>query len=191
MSYENEIIKVRFDKQMLKEFSGYDTEDNGASYYKAHPRASKPPFDSIWKKSRNGLIPSINTFLNCHDRRIQNDWEQHLKKYGTYCLKRQNIPAAYFGECVILAIQFKPTKSKSDVWNIYCKPFEDAMVEYELLQEDNYTVVRVHQEFAVVDKNDPHTEIRVYPVIADYTFDQVLDYVAADIKKLENMYEEI
>ena len=29
MGYEQEIIKVRFDKQMLKEFSGYDVEDDG------------------------------------------------------------------------------------------------------------------------------------------------------------------
>lgn len=191
MGYEQEIIKVRFDKQMLKEFSGYDVDDDGESYYKAHPRAKKPPYESLWKKGRNGLIPSINSFINCHDRGIQNDWERHLKDYCTYCLKVQGIPAAYFSECVIVVIQFKPTKTKSDVNNIYTKPFIDAMVKYELLEEDNYTVVRLHQEYAVVDKNDPHSEIRIYPIIGDYTFSQVVEYVANDIKYLENMYEEI
>ena len=191
MGYEQEIIKVRFDKQMLKEFSGYDVEDDGESYYKAHPRAKKPPYDNIWKKGRNGLIPSINSFLNCHDRGLQNDWERHLKDYCTYCLKAQKIPAAYFSECIIVAIQFKPTKTKSDVNNIYTKPFIDAMVKYELLAEDNYTVVRLHQEYAVVDKQDPRTEIRIYPIIGDYTFSQVIEYVANDIKYLENMYEEV
>lgn len=187
MLYKDEIITIRFDKEMLKEFSGYDTE-NPDEYFRLHPRASKPPYEKIWMKSRNGLIPSINTFLNCNDRRVQNQWEQHLRDYCEFCMTKQKIKHDYIEECVIVAIQFKPTKTKSDVNNTYTKPFLDAMVERELLQEDNYTVVRIHKEYAVVDKEDPHSEIRIYPITEQYDMEFVLWYIQQDILALEKKY---
>ena len=90
MFYKDEVITVRFDKEMLKGFTGYDTE-NPEEYFKYHPRAKKPPMESLWKKSRNGLVPSVNTFLNCNNRVIQNSWEQHLKEYCEYCMQQQGI----------------------------------------------------------------------------------------------------
>lgn len=188
--YKDEIITIRFDKEMLKQFTGYDTE-NPDLYFKVHKRAKKPPFEAIWKKSRNGLIPSINTFLNVTDRRIQNTWEQHLSEYCEFCMQKQGIKHNYIKECIILAIQFKPTKSKSDVNNIYTKPFIDATVKRELLLEDNYTVVRLHMEYAVVDKNDPRSEIRIYPIYEEdgYTYDFVLDYIANELKELNSEYK--
>ena len=44
MGYEQEIITVRFDKQMLAEYSGYDV-DNPDEYLSAHPRAKKAQFE--------------------------------------------------------------------------------------------------------------------------------------------------
>ena len=187
MLYKDEVITIRFDREMLKGFTDYDTE-NPDKYYKTHPRAKKPPMESLWKKSRNGLIPSVNSFLNCSNRVIQNSWEQHLKEYCEYCMKRQGIKHDYIGECIIVAIQFKPTKSKSDVNNIYTKPFIDSMVERELLQEDNYTVVRIHKEYSVVDKKDPHSEIRIYPITEEHDMEFVLWYIQQDILKLEKEY---
>lgn len=187
MLYKDEVIIVRFDKEMLKEFSGYDVE-NPDAYFKLHPRATKPPYNGLWKKTRNGLIPSINTFLNCNDRRIQNDMESHLKDYCEFCMTKQGIKHDYIEECIVVAIQFKPTKSKSDVNNTYTKPFLDAMVERELLQEDNYTVVRMHKEYAVVDKADPHSEIRIYPITKEYDMEFVLWYIQQDILELEKKY---
>ena len=187
MLYKDEVIIIRFDKEMLKEFSGYDTE-NPDEYFKTHRRATKPPYEDIWKKTRSGLIPSINTFLNCNNRRIQNSWEQHLRDYCEFCMSKQGIKHDYIGECIVVAIQFKPTKAKSDVNNTYTKPFLDAMVERELLQEDNYTVVRLHKEYAVVDKADPHSEIRIYPITKEYDMEFVLWYIQQDILELEKKY---
>lgn len=188
-NYRDNIITIRFDKELLKQYSGFDTE-NPDEYFKAHPRAKKPPYEAIWKKSRNGLIPSINTFLNVTDRRTQNTWEQHLRDYCEYCMQAQGIKHDYIEECVVLAIQFKPTRSKADVSNIYCKPFEDAMVERELIKEDNYTVLRVHMEYALVDKVDPHSEIRIYPITEEYNLSQVLKIAIEDIATLEELYGE-
>ena len=185
--YKDEVIIVRFDKEMLKGFTDYDV-NNPDEYFKQHPRAKKPPMESLWKKSRNGLIPSINTFINCNNRTIQNTWEQHLKAYCEYCMTEQGIKHDYIGECIIIVIQFKPTKSKSDVNNVYTKPFVDAMVERELIQEDNYTVVRVHQEYSVVDKEDPHSELRIYPITDEYDMEYVLLQIQKDIIELEETY---
>lgn len=207
MAYIDEVIKIRLDKQSLVDFTGYDV-DNPDAYFKAHPRSKKPPFEGLWGKTRMGLIPSINKFLNVgagnpkkthskakeakktnDSRIIQNQWEQHLRDYCTHCIKSQGIPSAYLNECIILAVQFKPTKAKSDVNNIYVKPFIDSIVENEILQEDNYTVVRVHMEYAVVDKLDPHSEIIIFPIIKDeYGFDFVIEYVTYYIKELEEKY---
>ena len=103
-------------------------------------------------------------------------------------MTKQGIKHDYIEECIIVAIQFKPTKSKSDVNNTYTKPFLDAMVERELLQEDNYTVVRMHKEYAVVDKADPHSEIRIYPITKEYDMEFVLWYIQQDILELEKKY---
>ncbi len=185
--YKDDVITVRFDKEMLKGFTGYDTE-NPEEYFKEHPKASKPPMESLWKKKRLGLIPSINTFINCSSRPIQNTWEQHLKSYCEYCMEQQGIKHDFIGECVVVVVQFQPTKAKADVNNVYTKPFIDAMVERELLQEDNYQVVRIHQEYLVYDKNDPHTEIRIYPISQVYTIDFVLRHIAKEIVELEKEY---
>ena len=187
MLYKDEVITVRFDKEMLKGFTGYDTE-NPEEYFKEHPRAKKPPMESLWKKSRNGLVPSVNTFLNCNNRVIQNSWEQHLKEYCEYCMQQQGVKHDYIDQCIVVVVQFKPTKSKSDVNNVYTKPFIDAMVERELLQEDNYTVVRMHQEYSVVDKTDPHSELRIYPITKQYDMEFVLWYIQQDILTLEKKY---
>lgn len=185
--YKDEVITVRFDKEMLKGFTGYDTE-NPEEYFKKHPRAKKAPLHNLFGKKRLGMIPSINLFLCSTDRIGQGRWEKELKEYCEYCMEQQKIKHDFIEECIVVVIQFKPTKSKSDVNNVYTKPFIDAMVERELLQEDNYTVVRMHQEYSVVDKTDPHSEIRIYPITKEYVMEFVLWYIQQDILELEKKY---
>lgn len=184
-TYQKEVITIVFNEEMLKEFTGYD-KDNPQEYFKLHPKAKKPPFEALWKKSRYGMIPSINVFLNCPDRRVQNSWEQHLKEYCEYCMTKQSIKHNYIEKCFILVIQFKPTKSKSDPSNLYAKPFEDAMVERELLVDDNYQIVRLHMEYEIFDKNNPHSEIRIYPIYDEiFDFEFVLNFIIQDLCRLE------
>ena len=187
MFYKDEVITVRFDKEMLKGFTGYDTE-NPEEYFKYHPRAKKPPMESLWKKRRLGLVPSVNTFINCSSRLIQNTWEQHLKEYCEYCMKQQGIKHDYITECIVVVVQFHPNQQKPDVNNVYTKPFIDAMVERELIKEDNYTIVRMHQEYMVYDKTDPHSEIRIYPITKEHDMEFVLWYIQQEILTLEKKY---
>ena len=51
-------------------------------------------------------------------------------------MKQQGIKHDYIDQCIVVVVQFKPTKSESDVNNVYTKPFIDAMVERELLIDD-------------------------------------------------------
>ena len=46
-------------------------------------------------------------------------------------------------------------------------------------------------EYAVVDKNDPRSEIRIYPIYEEdgYTYDFVLDYIANELKELNSEYK--
>lgn len=185
--YKDEIIVVRFDEEMLKGFTGYD-KSNPKNYFQDHPRAKKPPMESLWGKTRVGLVPSINKFLDCSDRVLQSTWEKHLCDYCEYCMKRQGIKHDYIEECIIVTISYRPTRAKADVNNIYVKPFIDAMVERELLKEDNYTVVKYHAEYIVIDKEDPRTEIRIYPITKEYDFMCAITEAMNDVVELNDKY---
>lgn len=191
MSYEQEIITIRFDKKLLQGFSGYDV-DNPETYFKAHPRAKKAPFENLWGKKRTGLLPSTNKFLNCHDRRIQNEIKQHIGDYTTYCLKVQKVPAAYFNKYIVLCVQYKPDRSNSDNDNTWVKSSLDAMTKFNMWPDDNYKHMKLFQSFSVHDKNDPRTELVIFPIFEnEYEFDFVVDYVSKYIAKLERQYEVI
>lgn len=200
--YTKNIITIRLDADLLKEFSGYD-KSNPETYFQTHPRAKKAPFEALWGKTRQGLIPSINKFLNVGAsnskaqqtakntnlaRVTQNNWEDHLKKYCTYAMKKQGIKASYLDKCIVVTIQFKPTASKSDNPNIYDKPFLDAIVGHEVLIDDNYTHLQYYSAFSVVDRKDPHSEIRIYPIDDTYPFEIVMLQVTADIVELHQQY---
>ena len=52
--------------------------------------------------------------------------------------------------------------------------------------------MRFYQSFSVVDKNDPRTEIVIFPIFrGEYEFDYVIRYAAEYVAKLEKQYEEI
>ena len=189
MGYEQEIITVRFDKQMLTEYSGYDV-DNPDEYFRAHPRAKKAPFEGLWGKRRVGLLPSTNKFIDCNDRVIQNQMKQEIGNYTTYCLKAQKVPAAYLKEFIVVAINYKPDKSKSDNDNIFVKASLDAMTKYEMWSDDNWTQLKLYQAFSVYCKSDPRTEIVIFPIYrGEYEFDFVSRYVTEYICRIEKQFE--
>ena len=187
--YKDEVIVIRFDSEMLKGFTGYD-KNNPEPYFKLHPRSKKPPMDWLGK-TRNGMLPSWNRFINCPNRIIQNEWKQSLGKYTEYCIIQQNVPRAYLDKCVIITIQFKPTKAKRDNDNTFLKSSLDAMTKQEVLQDDNDNIVRFTGNHIVYDKEDPHTEIRIYPIIEGvFDFDYVLKIATHEINNLERKYSQ-
>ena len=187
--YKDEVIIIRFDSEMFKGFTGYD-KNNPEPYFKLHPRSKKPPMDWLGK-TRNGMLPSWNRFINCPNRIIQDTWKKDLNDYTRYCIQQQYIPRAYLSECIIVAVQYRPTKAKSDNDNTYVKATLDAMVKEEVIQEDNHTVVRYFGSYTVYDKQDPRTEIRIYPIIKGvYDFNDVLQIATYEINNLEKQYNQ-
>ena len=58
--------------------------------------------------------------------------------------------------------------------------------------DDNYKHMKLFQSFSVYDKNDPRTELVIFPIFeTEYEFDFVVDYVSKYIAKLERQYEVI
>lgn len=191
MGYEQEIIVVRFDKEMLKEYSGFDV-DNPDEYFKVHKRAKKPPYEGLWGKKRLGLLPSVNKFIDCNDRVIQNDMKQEIGKYTTFCLMKQKVPSAYLNEFIVLVVQHKPDKSKSDNDNTFVKASLDTMTKYEMWEDDNYTHMKLFLSYSVYDKHDAHTDIIIFPIYkGEYEIGFVLKYVMDYIAKLERKFEVI
>lgn len=186
--YKQEIIVVRFDEEMLRGFTGYD-KANPDDYFEKHPRAKHPPFENIWGKRRFGLLPSWNKFLNVNDRTIQNSMKQHMADYTTYCIKKQKIKAPFIKECIVLVVQHKPDRSHSDNDNTQVKSSLDSLVHGEVLQEDNYTVVRYFGSFSVYDKEDPHTDLIIMPITDEYPFDIVMMEATNYIVELEIKYK--
>lgn len=181
---------VVFDEQMLKEFSGFDKK-NPDEYFKHHPRSKKPPFESIWGKSRDGLAPSWNTFLNCPSRQIQATWKKHYGEYARYCFNKQRVKHPYIDKYLVLAIQFKPRATKSDNDNTMVKPILDMMVEEEVVVDDNYTNMMYFGSFSVVDRGEPRTEIRLYPIDDEYDFVVAIMALTNDVIELYDKYEEV
>ena len=186
-NYSKEIITIRFDKQMLSEFTGYSV-DNPKEYFKLHPRAKKPPFENLHGKKRLGLLPSINKFLNVNDRTQQNLMKQHLSDYTEYCLRRQGIPHAYLDKYIVLVVQYKPDQSKSDNDNTFCKSALDGCTHYEMWKDDNYTQMKLYLSYSVYDKQNPRSELVIFPIYKEYTFTQVMHFVAEYIVNLEQKY---
>lgn len=188
--YKNELITVRFDSYWFGQFTGIQNDnikENVAEWLKKHPRSKRPPMDWLGK-TRNGMLPSWNRFINCPSRIIQDTWKKDLNEYTRYCIKGQHVPRAYLNKCVVIAVQFKPTKTASDNDNTYVKASLDAMVKEEVLQEDNYKVVKYFGSYSVVDKDDPRTEIRIYPIYDGFDFNYVMDVAMNDVKELEEKY---
>lgn len=187
--YTKNIITIRLDADLLKEFSGYD-KSNPETYFQTHPRAKKAPFEALWGKSRDGLAPSWNTFLDCPSRQIQASWKKHYGDYASYCFKKQGIKHHYLDKYLVLVVQYKPRATKSDNDNTMVKSVLDAMVKDEIVVEDNFTNMLYYSSISVVDRQDPRTEILVYPVTDEFTYDIAMLQLMNDAIELIGKYNE-
>ena len=190
-TYRQEVITIVFNDYWFGEFTGIHSDnlkENIETWKQQHPKRKHLPMDWLGK-TRNGMLPSWNRFINCPSRIIQDTWKKDLNEYTTFCIEQQHVPRAYLDECIVAVIQFRPTKAKADNDNTYIKASLDASVKNEIIKEDNYTVVRYVGSFTVYDKESPRTELRFYPVYAGvFDFEFVMDYMNEDIKHLEKIY---
>ena len=75
-----------------------------------------------------------------------------------------------FGKVTITYTLYPKTKRRTDISNvlsIHSKFFEDCLVEYGLLPDDNYIYIPiVSYVFGKVDKDNPRVEIEVKEIAA-------------------------
>lgn len=191
--YSKEVITLRLDKWYFGRHTGIrpdHREEDEKLWKKLHPRAKHLPMDWLGK-SRDGMLTTWNVVLNVSSRIMQDKRKGEFEEYVNYCIDRQQIPRAYLDKCIVLVIQFKPRASKSDSDGISAKGALDCLVRNEVIQDDNYKKMRLYMATSVVDKQDPRSEIRIYPIFEDegYTYGFVLDYIVQDLKELEEKYK--
>ena len=171
---EEKRVVVTFNKQMIDDYT--------ESYFKEFPKRKKLPLEFLGKK-RLGQLPSWNRVINCPNRIVQNQWKQELSDYTSYIIKELELIDLKLDKCIVVAKQFQPTKAKSDSDNIYLKSSLDAFVKNGVLIEDNYTVLNPCILSTFYDKENPRTEIIIYPIYDIFTHDVVLDMIFEDLKR--------
>lgn len=191
MGYESLIVTIRLDKEMFGEFTGIrhdHVKEDVELYLAQHPRAKHPPMDWMGK-SRDGLAPSWNTFLNCPSRQIQASWKKQMEEYVNFCLHKQHIKHPYLDKFAVLVVQHKPRATNSDNDNTMIKGVLDELQKEEVIVEDNYKHMIYYASISVVNKEDAHTDIILYPITDEYGIDLVIPYIANDIVELLKEYE--
>lgn len=91
---------------------------------------------------------------------------------------------------MVLVVQYKPRATKSDNDNTMVKSVLDAMVKDEIVVEDNFTNMLYYSSISVVDRQDPRTEILIYPVTDEFTYDIVMLQLMNDAVELLGKYNE-
>ncbi len=110
-------------------------------------------------------LPTANTIYKKHWRKYQKETKR-LKELVFFTLLEQKIPKKNIGAVVeIDVIVFLPTKRKRDIDNIFFKPVQDAIVEWGIILDDNYTVIKRLSLSMQYAKNNPRTEIIISPVV--------------------------
>ncbi len=102
----------------------------------------------------------LNQYRNTHYRTL------NTAKINYKAIMAEQIQKLPKMESVEIFYRLYPgTRHKSDLDNIisvHAKFFQDALVEFGILPEDNYTVITGSaQSFGEVDKDDPRVEIMV------------------------------
>lgn len=170
--FDNEVIRIIFNSEMLDGFT--------KEYKIKHPRAKKLPLDWCGKK-RFGLIPTMNRFLNVSSRQQQNSMKQQFSEYTKFILKNLDVDRNYLDRCAVLVKQYYPTKAKFDLDGVCVKPSFDSMTEFGVWEDDNIYVIEPYIVTGGYDKDNPRTEIVVFPITDEYDREFVLSCMIEEL----------
>lgn len=156
---ENEVIRITFNKDMLEEF---DRE-----HEMLHPRRKNKVLHFLGKK-RLGLLPSWNIFLNVSSRIIQNERKKMISDYTKFILKKFDVDRNFLDRCSVIVKQYNQTKVSFDLDNIHTKSSFDSLTEYHVWEDDNVYILEPLIFTGGCDKNNPRTEILIFPITEEY-----------------------
>ncbi len=122
----------------------------------------------VYLSSKEKFILNLNNYRNAHYQVINNakvNYKQEMLK------QIKSLPA--YKKIMVDYKLFPKTKRKMDIGNviaIHKKFFEDALVEFKRLPDDDYMHITSSSEsFGEVDKNNPRVEILIIDL---YSFDK-------------------
>ena len=138
------------------------------------------PLRVFMTKAKNFIL-NMNQYRNTHFR-LLNHTKINYKKY----MERQIIKADTFGRVVCVYTAYPKTNRKQDLGNvcsIHEKYFEDAMVEFGKLGDDNMkNIPLVIYRYGGVDHENPRVDIEVISI--DNSIDDVVKLLVEKIKEV-------
>lgn len=138
------------------------------------------PLRVFMTKAKNFIL-NMNQYRNTHFR-LLNHTKINYKKY----MERQIIKSDTFGRVVCIYTAYPKTNRKQDLGNvcsIHEKYFEDAMVEFGKLGDDNMkNIPLVIYRYGGVDHENPRVDIEVISI--DNSIDDVVKLLVEKIKEV-------
>ena len=138
------------------------------------------PLRVFMTKAKNFIL-NMNQYRNTHFR-LLNHTKINYKKY----MERQIIKSDTFGRVVCIYTAYLKTNRKQDLGNvcsIHEKYFEDAMVEFGKLGDDNMkNIPIVIYRYGGVDPENPRVDIEVISI--DNSIDDVVKLLVEKIKEV-------
>ena len=138
------------------------------------------PLRVFMTKAKNFIL-NMNQYRNTHFR-LLNHTKINYKKY----MERQIIKSDTFGRVVCIYTAYPKTNRKQDLGNvcsIHEKYFEDAMVEFGKLGDDNMkNIPIVIYRYGGVDPENPRVDIEVISI--DNSIDDVVKLLVEKIKEV-------
>ena len=138
------------------------------------------PLRVFMTKAKNFIL-NMNQYRNTHFR-LLNHTKINYKKY----MERQIIKSDTFGRVVCIYTAYPKTNRKQDLGNvcsIHEKYFEDAMVEFGKLGDDNMkNIPLVIYRYGGVDPKNPRVDIEVISI--DDSIDNVVELLVEKIKEV-------
>lgn len=138
-------IELEINAEILKNYE--------AVYFKAHPRARKPPIARPYHES-------INQWMIL--KRMQmNALKQKWKDFICWFVRESGYGDAMIERCKIKHTIFYPTRRRHDVDNTTPKFILDGFVESGMIVDDDYLHITELTLRCGIDKENPRTEIEI------------------------------
>lgn len=105
----------------------------------------------------NGLPPNINKYIG---RTNIYEYQREKKKYHKLIKENTIGLEPNYKRCKMIVTYHFPDKRKRDTHNL-TKCLLDGLVESNIIEDDNYTVLEEYTEIGVYDKGNRYVEIEI------------------------------
>lgn len=166
---------ITLDAETLESYDKY--------HARQHPKRKNRSLSWLGK-TRTGVLPMLNNFLNVRTAIQRSQRKADVGDYVMYALQYQGIKRTMIERCMVVVKHYNPTKREFDLDGVSVKSAFDAMTAYEFWTDDNYKVVQPLIFVGGWDKEHPRSEICVYEITEQYPYEFVLQVVMEELKEI-------